>query len=65
MKREQINIYRLVFYILGIYIICDGIGSIIVYQSQPWFFDHTMRIIRMIVGVGVIYIGEKMSRLLI
>jgi len=62
MKREYIKYYRLAFYILGIYVICDGIGSIIVYQSQPWFWDHMMRVIRMIVGVGVICIGEKMTR---
>jgi hypothetical protein len=65
MKREQIHTYRLAFSILGIYLICDGLGSIIAYQRQPWFPDHMMRIIRMIVGVGVIYISEKMSRLMI
>jgi hypothetical protein len=65
MKREQINFYRLAFYILGTYLIIDGLGSIIVYQKQPWFPDHMIRIIRMIVGVGVIYISKKMSRLVI
>ena len=65
MKQEQIHIYRLAFSILGIYMIIDGLGSIIAYQKQPWFPDHMMRIIRMIVGVGVIYISEKMSRLMI
>jgi hypothetical protein len=59
------NIYRLAFSILGIYLICDGLGSIVIYQKQPWFPDHMMRIIRMIVGVGVIYISEKMSRSMI
>jgi hypothetical protein len=62
MKREHIKYYRLAFYILGMYVICDGIGSIIVYQSQPWFWDHMMRVIRMIVGVGVIFIGERAIR---
>jgi hypothetical protein len=63
MKQGQFNIYRLAFYILGIYIIIDGLGSIIVYHNQPWFPDHMMRIIRMIVGAIVIYCGEKISRL--
>jgi hypothetical protein len=62
MKQEHIKYYRLAFYILGIYIICDGLGSIVVYQSQQWFPDHMIRIIRMIIGVGIIYIGEKMTR---
>jgi hypothetical protein len=61
MKREQINTYRLAFYILGIYVIIDGLGSIVVYQRQPWFPDHMIRIIRMIVGAGVICISAKMS----
>jgi len=65
MKQEQTHTYRLAFSILGIYMIIDGLGSIIAYQKQPWFPDHMMRIIRMIVGVGVIYISEKMSRLMI
>lgn len=62
MKREHIKYYRLTLDILGIYVICDGLGSIVVYQSQPWIPDHMIRIIRMIVGANIIYITEKMSR---
>jgi hypothetical protein len=61
MRRKQINTYQLALYILGIYLIFDGLGSIVIYQRQPWSPDHMMRIIRMIVGVGIIFISKKIS----
>ena len=62
MRQEQISTYRFAFFIIGIYLIIDGLGSIVVYQKQPWFPDHTLRIIRMLVGGIVIGLGEKVCQ---
>ncbi|RLF30718.1 MAG: hypothetical protein DRJ99_01735 [Thermoplasmata archaeon] len=45
---------------IGIYVIIDGIGSIIVYKTQPIIFDHFMRIIRIIVGILISIISIKL-----
>jgi hypothetical protein len=55
---ELLNAYPLTFYVLGVYIIIDGFGSILVYKKQPFFFDHFVRVFRMIVGGLVIYFGR-------
>jgi hypothetical protein len=62
MIQKSLGQYRLAFYIIGLYLILDGIGSIVIYQKQPWFPDHTLRIIRMLVGGIVIGFGEKVCQ---
>ncbi|EMR73396.1 hypothetical protein MBGDN05_00458 [Thermoplasmatales archaeon SCGC AB-539-N05] len=47
---------------LGIYIIIDGAGSILIYQSQPLFFDHFMRMIRILIGITIIIISFNVKR---
>jgi hypothetical protein len=34
----------------GIYMILDGFGSILEYPLQPFWFDHFVRVCRMIAG---------------
>ena len=51
--------YRFVFYIIGAYVIFDGLFSILIYPEQPVFPDQSLRIIRMIVGGVIICLAEK------
>ena len=48
---------RIVCVILGLYMILDGLGSILVYPLQPWWPDHFVRICRMIAGAVEIILG--------
>jgi hypothetical protein len=52
----------LILLALGIYIIVDGLGSIIVYIQQPIIFDHVMRIIRILVGISICGIAIKIKK---
>ncbi len=47
---------------LGICVIIDGAGSILIYQSQPLFFDHFMRMIRILIGLAIIMISFNVKR---
>ncbi|MCD6468034.1 MAG: hypothetical protein J7L32_01805 [Thermoplasmata archaeon] len=50
---------------LGVYII-DGVGSILVYlhaSNQQLFFDHFMRLIRMLIGLIICYIAVKLNQI--
>ena len=51
-----------IFIVLGIYIIIDGVGSMLIYQFQPLFFDHFMRMIRILIGVTIIIISFNVKR---
>ena len=53
------NPYKLIFYILGGYIILDGFASILIYPEQPLFPDHALRLVRMLVGGIIICLAEK------
>jgi len=41
---------------LGILIISDGVGSIIVYRKQKWY-EHTIRILRVSAGATLVVLG--------
>jgi len=55
MKRKDL---RIVLSLIGLYIIADGAGSIYIYMNQPWWPDHTVRLIRIIIGAVIVMIGE-------
>jgi undecaprenyl pyrophosphate phosphatase UppP len=61
-ETKPMSSYRFILLIIGAYIILDGFGSILIYQQQPLFPDHFVRIIRMIVGGIIICIGENLGR---
>ena len=48
---------RIVCVILGLYMILDGLGSILVYPFQPFWFDHFFRVCRMVAGAIEIILG--------
>ena len=48
---------KLVCVVLGVYMILDGLGSILVYEDQPWWPDHFVRICRMVAGAIEIILG--------
>ena len=48
---------RIVCVILGLYMILDGLGSILVYEDQPWWPDHFVRVCRMVAGAIEIVLG--------
>jgi len=52
-------VLKTILIILGLYLVIDGIGSIFLYQTQPWFPDHTIRVVRAIIGVGLTYLGVR------
>ena len=56
----KIKYYLAALIAVGMYVIIDGIGSIIVYINQPIIFDHFMRIIRIIVGILICIISIKL-----
>ena len=43
--------------ILGLYIVIDGLVSIIWYVDQPVFPDHALRFVRILIGI-FIFIGS-------
>ena len=51
------NTYLLFLFFIGLYLVVDGLGSIFIYRTQPFFPDHVMRIIRSAFGVVIAYIG--------
>lgn len=51
------DIYLLFLFFAGLYLIVDGLGSILIYHTQPLFPDHFMRIIRSALGLIIAYIG--------
>lgn len=55
------TIFKPILFLIGIILIADGIGSILVYHTQPWFPDHTVRIIRTGLGVACCYIATRIS----
>ena len=48
-------------FLLGIWLVIDGIGSILVYPEQPLIFDHLLRLGRTTVGIIIMYIGLKVD----
>ena len=50
---------KLALIIFGIALIIDGLGSIYVYQSQPVWPDHAVRLARSGIGAIIAYIGWK------
>jgi len=59
MKKKAISLLLLIF---GIILIIDGAGSIIVYFSQPWFPDHSIRILRAVIGFIIIWVSDYKLR---
>jgi len=43
--------------LLGMWLACDGIISIRLYLEQSWLKDHSIRLIRIAIGVYMIVIG--------
>jgi len=41
----------------GMWLFTDGIISIKLYPKQSWLHDHSIRIIRMIIGIGLMIVG--------
>jgi len=46
----------ILLFLIGLVIMFDGVGSIYYYWSQPWFPDHTWRLIRTLIGLAIIII---------
>ena len=44
-----------IVFLLGLYLILDGAGSMIVYKDQPFIFDQLIRLIRMFAGLIIAY----------
>ena len=53
--------------ILGMGVLCDGISSLYTYTSkerasgQSWKRDHSLRIIRCLVGISLIVLGAMID----
>tara|TARA_Y100000310_G_C20685663_1_gene818767 strand:+ start:592 stop:786 length:195 start_codon:yes stop_codon:yes gene_type:complete len=45
-----------VLIISGLFLIVEGISSILIFQQQPNFY-HITRLIRIVIGIGAIVIG--------
>ena len=51
--------------LVGMWLFCDGYISIVIYHrwikskngGNSWALDHSIRIIRMVIGIGLIIIG--------
>ena len=46
--------------LLGVWILCDGLYSLIAWIGKPgqsWIRDHSMRIIRCLVGIVMVVFG--------
>jgi len=56
---ERKKIYEWILFILGIYIMLDGIISIVVYVEQPFLFDNLFRVIRVTVGMLIVILIYK------
>ena len=41
---------------LGVWLIIDGVGSMILYEKQSWM-EQAIRIVRVRVGLALIYLG--------
>lgn len=41
----------------GMWLLCDGIISIRLYPEQSWKRDHSIRIVRIVIGVGLMIVG--------
>ena len=64
-KMEKLKQLRVVIFFIGLYIIADGIGSIMMYPTQPMIPDHMVRVFRMIVGGLIIMFNEMIVTVLI
>ena len=62
---EKLKQLRGIIFFIGLYIIADGIGSIMMYPTQPMIPDHMVRVFRMIVCGLVIMLNEMIVILLI
>ena len=54
---DRVTALKIVCIIFGVYMILDGFGSILVYPYQPLFWDHFVRICRIIAGIIEIIFG--------
>lgn len=45
--------------LLGVWILCDGVYSLLVWlpKRQSWLRDHSIRIIRILIGILMILFG--------
>ena len=46
--------------LVGVWLLCDGIISIRLYPEQSWLKDHSIRLIRIAIGIFMIVIGGIM-----
>jgi len=54
--------YSYIIGLIGMWIMCDGVYSLAIYlrhqkQGQSWLYDHPIRVIRVLLGVGLMLIG--------
>jgi hypothetical protein len=52
----------LILAVLGTWLFCDGIFSIAIStryypQGQSWLYDHSIRLARVVVGIGIVICG--------
>ena len=43
--------------LMGMWLFCDGIISIKLYWAESWLSCHSIRLIRIAIGVGLMVIG--------
>jgi len=43
--------------LLGMWLFCDGIISIRLYPEQSWLKDHSIRLIRIAIGIYMMALG--------
>ena len=53
------RIIKISLIVIGAYLIIDGIGSIMYYSEQPVVPDHSIRLVRALIGAIVIYISLR------
>ncbi len=53
----MISVEGYIIGLIGIFLVQDGIASIMFYPSEKWRWNHIVRLIRALMGVALIVIG--------
>jgi len=48
--------------LMGMWLFCDGIISIRLYPEQSWLKDHSVRLVRLGIGIALMIIGAATWR---
>ena len=53
----MITVHGYIIGLIGIFLVQDGIASIMFYPSEKWRWNHMVRLIRAVMGVTLVVIG--------